>query len=345
MLSKIMYPRNILSQALVTLCLIGISQWAFAQDELPTLDARYISVDVIDPVRDAGYVVGDILNREVTITIKKPYELVSESLPIIGYEHRYRGKKSGIELVNINSTSTADSKSATYHLALSYQVFKTDRVAKPAALRAEALKIRNTSNKEVFQYKLPDFSFRISPLSLIGQIKLDQEMYPYTAPLTLDDSKVIANIKTLAVVLAIALLGLLYIFGSHAWLPKMGAPFAKAYRDIKKMSDSPEGIEQAVTSMHTSLNKTAGTTLFSNNLAAFIAAQPAFLPVKKELEQFFGLSHQVFFQDASQSLTTEDPKKWLLQFCRRLRDCERGLTPDALQSESLQGDSRQGSQA
>ncbi len=315
-------------QVLAILYFISFSQYVVAKSELPPIDAQYINVEIIDPTRDAGYVVGDILKRKVTITIKRPYQLVTESLPIVGYEHRYRGKKSGIELVKIDSSTKQTTKSETYTLGLHYQVFKTDRVAKPGALRTEPLKIRNTENKEVAQYKLPSFAFRISPLSLIGQIKLDQEMYPFTAPLTIDNSKAIFNLKILVGLLALALLGLLYIFGTRAWLPKMGAPFAKAFRDIKKMSDSPEGIKQAVTRVHESLNKTAGASLFSNNLNAFIAQNAAFLPVKKEIEQFFGLSHQVFFEDASQLLVTENPKTWLLNLCRRLRDCERGLTPD-----------------
>lgn len=331
-----MQPRyailNYCYQVLFILCLIGFSHSATAKNEPPAIAEQYISVKVIDPTRDAGYVVGDILKRKVTITIKKPYQLITESLPIVGYEHRYRGKKSGIELVNIDVSSNQKAASETHVLDLDYQVFKTDRVAKPGALRAEALKMRNTENKEIVQYKLPDFTFRISPLSLIGQIKLDQEMYPFTPPLTIDNSKVIFNLKVLAALLACALLGLLYIFGAHAWLPRMGAPFAKAFRDIKKMSDSPEGIKQAVTRTHQALNKTAGASLFSNNLVEFIAQNPTFSPAKKEIEQFFGLSHQVFFEDASQSLATENSKAWLLQLCRRLRDCERGLTPDATES-------------
>jgi mxaA protein len=335
MMSKTMQPRyaihNYFYQTIIMLCLICLSLQANAKDELPTIDAKYVNVEVVNPTRDAGYVVGDILNRKVTLTVKKPYQLIQESLPIVGYEHRYRGKKSGIELVKINSSTKQNADSETVTMDLSYQVFKTDRVAKPAALRAEAIKMRNTTNKEVVQYKLPDFNFRISPLSLIGQIKLDEEMYPFIPPLTLDNSKVIFNIKILAGLLAISLLGLLYIFGAHAWLPKMGAPFAKAYRNIKKVADSPEGIQQAVSQVHESLNKTAGGSVFTNNLDTFIAQNPRFAPVKSEIEQFFGLSHQVFFEDASQPLTTENPKTWLLQFCRRMRDCERGLSPDALQ--------------
>ncbi|PCI60546.1 MAG: hypothetical protein COB34_02375 [Methylophilaceae bacterium] len=318
-------------QALIALCLIGFSQISLAKNELPTIDEQYLNIEISDPARDAGYVIGDILNRKITLTIKKPYQLIIESLPIVGYEHLYRGKKSGIELVKINTKIEKNSASETYALDLSYQVFKTDRLVKPAALRAESLRIRNTSSKEVVQYKLPAFTFRISPLSVFGQVNLSQEMYPFTPPLTLDNDNVIFNLKVLAAALALALLGLLYIFGAHAWLPKMGAPFAKAYRDIRKMSDSTENLKQAVTRVHESLNKTAKESLFNHNLDAFIARNATFLPVKKEIEQFFGLSHQVFFEDSSQPLTTEDPKAWLLQLCRRLRDCERGLTPDPLQ--------------
>ncbi len=319
---------------ILAVLLITFSHLSVARDELPTVDDQYISVNIVDPTRDAGYVVGDILQRKITLTVKQPYQLITESLPIVGYEHRYRGKKSGIELVKVNQSIKQDANSETYLIDLSYQVFKTDRVTKPAALRAEVLKLRNTKTKKVVQYKLPDFTFRISPLSLIGQIDLDKEMYPFIPPLTLDHQPITFNIKVLAAILALSLLGLLYIFGAYAWLPRMGAPFSKAYRDIKKLSDSPEDIKQAITRVHQSLNQTAGGSLFNNNLDQFLAQQTAFLPMKAEIEQFFGLSHEVFFEDASQSLTAENPKTWLLQFCRRMRDCERGLRPDPLQGNA-----------
>jgi mxaA protein len=321
---------------LFTICLMCFSQYIHAEVKLQSVDDQYIDLKVEDPTRDAGYVVGDILSRKITITIKKPYQLIKESLPIVGYEHRYKGQVSGIELVGLNKVTTEHADSETHELDLSYQVFKTGRVAKPAALRAEILQLRNTENKkEVVQYRIPSFSFRISPLSVIGQVKLDQEMYPFTPPLTLDNSKTIVNIKILTGLLAFALLGLLYIFGSHAWLPRMGAPFAKAYRDIKKIADTPEGFKQAISRVHEALNKTAGGSLFSNNLDAFIAKQPAFAPAKQVIEQFFGLSHQVFFQDGSHALGHDNPKAWLLTLCRTLRDCERGLVPDIAQKDTI----------
>lgn len=320
---------------LFTVCLMCFSHYLYAEVKLPSVDDQYVELKLEDPTRDAGYVVGDILNRKITLTIKKPYQLIDESLPIVGYEHRYKGQVSGIELSAINKKTTIYSDGETHVLDLSYQVFKTGRVAKPAALRAEILRLRNTENvKEVVEYRIPSFNFRISPLSVIGQVKLDQEMYPFIPPLTLDSSNVMFRIKLLAGLLGLVLLGLLYILGTYAWLPRMGAPFARAYRDIKKMNESPDGIKQAVSRVHESLNKTAGASLFSNNLDAFLIKKPAFAPARQEIEQFFGLSHQVFFEDTSHKLLHDKPKAWLLSLCKTLRHCERGLLPDVTQGDN-----------
>ncbi len=317
-----------LQLALVVLsCAFNIPD-AIADVILPSINEKYISLKEENPARDVGYVVGDVISRTVTITVKKPYELVKESIPIVGYEHRWKGQISGIELVKADTKEIQHSDSTTHVLNLSYQVFTTGRVAKPAALRAEILKLRNTKNKEVVQYRVPAFNIRVSPLSVFGQVKLKEEMSPFTPPLLLDASKEISRIKVLSVLLALSLLGLLYIFGMRAWLPRMGAPFAKAYRDIRKMADTPEGLQQAVSRMHQSLNNTAGTSLFSNNLEQFLEKKSGFAPMKTEIEKFFGLSRQVFFEPEAQQALGETPKTWLLKFCKHLRDCERGLVPN-----------------
>ncbi len=302
---------------------------AYADVLLPSVDEKYVSVQEINPTRDAGYVVGDVLDRTITLNIKKPYELVKESLPIVGYEHRWKGQISGIELVNITAEEHKHSDSVTHVLHLSYQVFTTSRTAKPAALRGEIIKLRNTSKQEVVQYRIPSFNFRVSPLSVYGQVVLKEEMSPFHPPLLLDSSKEKRYVQILAGLLGLSLLGLLYILGMHAWLPRMGAPFAKAYRDIRKMPDDAAGIQQAVARVHQSLNKTAGSSVFSNNIEHFLQTKPAFIPMKKDLEQFFDLSRRVFFEPQITIDTNEKPKAWLLTFCRHLRDCERGLNPYA----------------
>lgn len=333
LMSTLMRTNFSLPICAIVLNLMGLGlQPAMADIILPDVDVKYVSIIENNPTRDAGYVVGDILERTITITIKKPYELVKESLPIEGYEHRYKGQISGIELVKISAKETQHSDSVTHAMHLKYQIFTTGKLAKPAALRPEIIKLRNTTNKEVLQYRIPSFSFRISPLSVFGSVKLKEEMSPFIKPLLIDANKDKLQLKILMCILGFALLSLLYIFGMHAWLPRMGGPFARAFRDIRKMPETAESLQKAVARLHESLNKTAGNSLFSSNLADFVKIRPAFEPMKQEIENFFGLSRQVFFEESSESgtvrNTNETPKTWLLRFCRRMRDCERGLIPD-----------------
>lgn len=108
----------------------------------------------------------------------------------------------------------------------------------------------------------------------------------------------------------------------------MGAPFAKAYRDIRKLPATSEGLQQAVARVHRSLNFTAGNSVFKDNLDQFVQQKPAFKPVMVDIEQFFGSSRQVFFEPQAEHQAGEVPLDWLRNFCRRCRDCERGLIPE-----------------
>jgi len=317
-----------LIQTTIACMLVIFSSLAQADFKLPAIDEKFITLQEDNPSRDAGYVVGDKITRNITLTIKAPYELVTETLPIVGYQHRYKGQLVGMELASIDTQKTKNSDSTTHDISLTYQVFTTGKLAKPAILRAEFVKIRNLETKKVVQYRVPSWSFRISPLSVFGAVKLDEEMSKFIKPLQIDSSRENLILKSSLALLALALLGLLYIFGKHAWLPRMGAPFAKAYRDITKMPDSAEGIKQAVSRVHASLNKTAGTSVFSDTLNAFIAQKPGFSPAQGEIEKFFNLSRYTFFEATPSNSLDTYSKDWLLQLCRHLRDCERGLKPN-----------------
>lgn len=301
---------------------------------LPDLNPKFYSIQETNPTRDAGYVVGDTLDRKLVITIKKPYELIKESLPIVGYEHRWKGQISGIELVRINAVEKQNNDAVTHTLDLRYQVFTTGKTVKHGSLKSEILRVRNTQTKEVVQLRVPFFDLRISPLSLFGQIKLNEDMSPFVPPFTLDNSPEKRNVKLLIGLLAVSLLGLFYIFSAYTWLPKMGGPFAKAYRNIRKLPDTADGLQQAVSRVHQALNAAAGGSLFGNHVAEFMQAKPNFAPMQSKIEQFFALSRQVFFEPQATTHLDEAPKAWLQKFCRQMRDCERGLQPDINADES-----------
>ena len=318
------------------LSLSTVAAYALEITKLPDVKEGIVSIQTKDPVKDVGYVVGDVVQRQITLTIKKPYYLVEESLPIVGFEKTYRGQPIGVYLRGLKHSKKDEGDRVVHQLTLDYQIFTSSVVAKRAAVLAEYVRLVNTSNKEdLVKYRVPMWEFVISPLSVFGQIKVEDDMSQFRGPLLLDASNEKKRLATLLVFLTLSLLGLLYILGKSAWLPRMGGPFAKAYRAIKKQANLPqgatsEGVRHAVSSMHSALNTSAGHSLFADNLDQFLAKKPAFEAIKAEIQQFFGLSNQVFFEPHAKHEVGAEPITWLKQFCRRCRDCERGLIPDAL---------------
>ena len=313
------------------LSLSAVAAYALDSQLLPDIKAGVVSMQLQDPTRAVGYTVGDVLTRKLTISIKKPYKLIDESLPIIGYQKRYRGQPLGIDLSDIQHTKKDDGDSVIHNIMLSYQIWTNKTTVKNAALPAEYLHIINVDSKgkEVVKFRIPSFEITISPIAAFGQVKIEDDMNKYRGPLLIDNTLEKKRLKVLLTLLALSLLGLLYMLGKHAWLPRMGGPFARSYRKIRKLPNTPQGIQDAVSSLHTALNTTMGKSLFSVNLDDFLAKKPAFNAIKSEMQQFFGLSRQVFFEPNAKHQAGNDPLQWLAQFCRRCRDCERGLLPNS----------------
>lgn len=329
---------KLLSQFLLVLILNMSVKAALALDSQPFPDVKegVVTLQVQEPSHKTGYTVGDVLTRHLIVTIKKPYKLIPESLPIVGYEKKYKGQPLGIDLSDLKHTEKDESGQVIHDITLSYQVFTNSVVAKPGALPTEYLRLINTESngKEVVKFRIPSWEFVISPLSIFGQVKVEDDMDGFRGPLLLDASAEKKRLKILLTLFGLSLLGLLYILGKHAWLPRMGGPFAKAFRAIRKLPNDQAGIQAAVSKVHESLNATSGSSLFSDNLDAFLEKKPAFKAIRHEIEQFFGLSRHIFFEPNAKHDIGNEPIQWLAEFCRRCRDCERGLLPDSLTSDN-----------
>lgn len=310
---------------------LTLAPFASADDEglFPTIKDGVIDIHIVDPDHNVGYTVGDIVERTVTLEVKKPYKLLETSLPITGFERRYKNQLIGIDLSSISHKKEEHNDSTTYTLHLAYQVFTNNLVAKHGATPPEYLKFVAADGK-IYQYRIPTFDFVISPISVFGAVKIENDMSPFRGPLLLNPEPEKERLKILLGVLAVSLLGLLYILGRRAWLPMMGGPFARAYRDLRKLPNTDEGLQKAVTRLHESLNATAGNSVFSDTLDTFLMKKPAFRPIHADLERFFDMSRHVFFEPGSVQPAGSSPLTWLKHFCRRCRDCERGLRPEKI---------------
>ena len=320
------YFRDLLLTALF--CIASQQALAIDSQTLPDVDEGIVSISTTDPFKRVGYTIGDVIEREVTLTIKAPYKLIETSLPIVGYEKRYRGKVIGIELKNIEHSKVEHKDYTTHQIKLAYQVFTNSVVAKNAALGPEYLNLINTQNKkQLVKYRIPSLDIAVSPLSIFGQVKIENNMSPFLEPLLIKDEQERKLLKFALLGLALSLLALLYMLGKHAWLPRMGGSFAKAYRVIKRLSHDEAGLKQAISTLHQSFNQTAKMSVFNDNIDEFLKNNPQFSPIKPEITQFFGLSRQVYFEPNAQHHVGNNPSQWLVKFTKQCRDCERGLIP------------------
>lgn len=298
-------------------CLWLISAHA---DESSETDPR-VTVRTIEPTRDVGYTVGDILTRTAILEVKQPYELLPTSLPIAGTDKKRQNKGLGIEVREVKVEKSTGAGTNIYKIQLSYQVFTNKVVARPAALPSELIKFGGKG--ENFKARIPSWNFRISPLSVFGAVNVERDMSTFRGPLLLDATRNRQTLQLLLGILALSTLGLLYILGTHSWLPRMGRPFAQAYRDLKKLTTDEAGVAQAVSRLHQAFNASTGAGVF--DAATFMSRKREFAPISADIERFFNLSRSVFFEPTATHGIDGNVMVWLRQFCRRCRDCERGL--------------------
>lgn len=334
MMTTLKRPLNLCLSLCALLMSFAAPAWAIDSQDLPDIQEGFVTIKTVEPKKLVGYTVGDVIEREVVLTIKPPYQLIETSLPIPGYEKRYRGQLIGIELKSTQHEKEALDGSTRHKIQLAYQVFTNNVVAKNASLGPEYLHLINTTNKkDLVKYRIPSIDIAISPIAIFGQVKIENNMSTYYGPFKISSEQEQHRLKIAVTVLVLSLLGLLYILGKHAWLPRMGGSFAKTYRKIRRQPESQAGLQQAVGDLHHAFNHSAGITIFSHNIEDLIIRKPNFAPLKAEIEQFFALSRQVYFETNAAHGLGDHPLTWLKAFCRRCRDCERGLTPETVKGK------------
>ncbi|MBM3360324.1 MAG: hypothetical protein FJY41_02670 [Betaproteobacteria bacterium] len=310
--------------------LLSISCFALDVQEWPDIQDGIISIKIKEPLHRVGYTVGDKSERHVEITIKKPYVLIKESLPIPGYERKYRGQDLGIVLDAMKHELKENKTSSALIMDLTYQIFTNNVVAKPAFLPAEYIRVLNPNDpqKKVFKYRIPEYQIVISPLSIFGAIKIEQDMSPLRGVFFIDEKNPMKTLKISGIIALLSLFGLVYIYSQYAWLLGVRGIFARTHRSINKMKATPASTEKAITDMHHAFDLVIGKTLFSDNRHDLFAKNPSFKNIDIELDEFFKLSTLVFFNTSNKQCDHSEILKWLKVFSRHCRDCERKLIVD-----------------
>ena len=64
-------------------------------------------------------------------------------------------------------------------IKLKYQIFTNNVVAKPASITADYYRFINPNEpKKIQKFRVPAFTFAISPIAIFGDVKIENDMSP-----------------------------------------------------------------------------------------------------------------------------------------------------------------------
>jgi mxaA protein len=281
--------------------------WAIAS--APTaVNARDISIQ--NPSRNVGLNIGDVLTRTVSVDLPPGFRIAKSALPQKGSQQQ------GIELVEVTLDETSAGKAMHYTLTLRYQIFA--HRAQPSVLQLPEETIAATGDKQAVTITVPTWRFWLSPLAVSTMASAKANVMPELPPAAIATHEHTGRLYACLALLALGVLGLLYINAERAWLPLMGGPFARAYRRLKRLPAT--STQPGYLLLHQAFNRTYGSSLFAADIPAFIAQHPRFAPLQPDIEAFFLASSASLFAGRQGENSVQ---AGLLMLCRKLRDCER----------------------
>ena len=270
-----------------------------------------LTAEVNDP-RAFGYTVGDVLTRRIHLSVPAGLTLDPASLPVVGR----RG--TALELRSVELSGDA--------LTLAYQVFLSPRESRVLEMPPVTLRFSGTPRDQ--SLRIDAWPVSVSPL-VAAEAPTRQglgELRPDAAPPLIDTAATRSRLIAYGAVLVLMLGYLAHVYLALPWWARSRRPFGQAWRALQALPANvePEPATQraAWTRVHDALNRTAGEVVFASGVDRLIAAQPQFAGLRTELLQFFERSRRVFFDDGRDH--EADESGWLLAFCRRCRDAERG---------------------
>lgn len=276
-----------------------------------------VEIRTVEP-RAFGHTLGDTVERRLTIVMPHPLALAEESLPKKGRIN------AGLELSDI-AVERHEQPGATRHeLRLRYQIFAAPQQVKAVSLPAVSLKLKGAAGPENIDvaawpiFVAPLVAEPFVPSSGLGAMR------PDVPPPT---------IETGWLRLRLAVFGLLTLLlgGTLAYrrfadlLPgRRPAPFAAAYRDLRRLAGDPSAaaFHRGLKRLHRAFDEAAGGAVFAEDLERFLAAHPRYLGAGPAIRDFFARSRREFFAPGAGPVEPDMP--WLIAVCRECRRREAG---------------------
>ncbi len=310
---------KLISKLGITALLAGLLSTSFVLNAAEeTITANIISLT--NPSQTFGVQIGDKLSRKVVLEVPAPLKIAGNAFPKKG------SKNKGVELVGVDVATEQQKELTRYTVNLSYQTFTNPGKPQVMQLPVEKFSLTGGAKSEVLE--VPAWSFWFSPIVAGGITTAEKNIQPEAMPPLVDVTAHKTRLGVFSGLLAISLLALLYLNADGNWLPFMGGAFARAHRQLKRLSKSKGAKttveeKQALVYIHQAFNQHFGANMFARDIEPFVAKRSGFKKMKAEIAQFFDKSNQALY--AVDPRNSEKTIMDLVRLSKQLRDCERGV--------------------
>ena len=268
---------------------------------------------IVNPAQTYGVHLGDTLQRTLELELAPGFELTQSALPVKGT------RNASVELTDLVVDKQPGDK-AIYTIKLRYQVFTNSPT--PLSMALPAHDFAATGGDKTLTLHVPAWRFWFAPLVAVSDLKTAKaSLQPALGPVAIKTAQQRQWLAVFSALFAIGLLGLIYVNADRRWLPFMGGPFARAYRQIKRLRHKPAQQKQALFYLHQAFNQTFGASLFAPDVERFVERNPRFASLKAQIAAFFERSNRALFAGDEQGMSPAE----LLALSRNLRDSERGV--------------------
>jgi mxaA protein len=267
--------------------------------------------------RAYGHLVGDLVERNVTVHVPPGLVLDPDSVP----RPSARGKS--IELKTVQQRSQAEAGGMRHELQLVYQVFRSPPEVRTLEIAPFVLRFKGQPRDQDLRVDAwpvtmsPLAPVNVSPRTGLGELR------PDLPPPLIDTRAGRWRLASYGALLTLLLGYLAHVYLALPWRARRHRPFARAWNSLRGLPANAPATEwrTAFQRMHEAVNQTAGEVLFEHSVDRFVAAHPRYAGLRNDLAEFFQRSRSAFFAPHAPA---DLDGHWLLLFCRRCRDAERG---------------------
>jgi mxaA protein len=246
------------------------------------------SIQPVVAVRDTGYLLGDLLDERIDLSLPGGFSLDAGSLPAPGRVAPWLEVRSARIVPGLEPGGTG--------VVVTYQIFAEVEEASRVPIPAFKLRVRDGGDARLVA--VPEKSFLLSPALPPNLTDADRELEASLAPLPLPlRSTITAFFSALLAVLACAAY-LLWAYDRLPFLPRSPGPFARSWRRWRRRGRRELSNADRLTLLrdwHEALGLAAGETVYAGTLSRLFVRAPYLEPLRGRVEGVFSRSWQSFY--------------------------------------------------